>query len=825
MPTRSTALAQVQADSPNCYHCGLPVPVGARFSVVVGGEPRPMCCPGCEAVAGAIVGAGLESYYARRDRFPDSPREALPEVARDQKVFDRPEVQSAFVTSPAEHEREAALIIEGMTCPACIWLNETHLTRQPGVTAAHINYTTRRALVRWDTRKTSLSVLLAAIQSIGYRAYPYDARALEAAQKRESRALLTRLAIAGLGMMQVMMYAIPAYLAEAGTMAADAEALMRWASLVLTTPVALYSSSVFFSSAWRDLRARRAGMDVPVALAIAAAFGASVWATVSGGGEVYFDSLTMFVFLLLGARYLELRARQKAAAHLERLCRAAPSVANRLLNFPLCLNTETVTAGSLVPGDYVLVRPGEVFPADGRIEQGETEADESLLTGESRPVEKHETQPVIAGAVNRLHPVVVAVEKVGAQTMLSSIVRLTERAAHTRPRLQEITDRVASRFTGVVLLIAIATGSFWLLRDSALALPIVISVLVVTCPCALALATPMALAVATGDAARRGLLVTRGHALETLARADCFVLDKTGTLTMGRPVLHGVRRLRPAAEDPLALAVALERASEHPFARAVCQAAGGNLTASSVRNVPGRGVEGTVAGRRVRIGDPGFVAELSGRAAAGGQDVWLGDAQGPIAAFAFTDELRPDAPAFVREIRAQGARIVLLSGDSESRVREVAEKLAIDEWQAAVSPQDKLEVVERLQRQGATVAMVGDGVNDAPVLARAQVSIAMPSGAALAQGAADTVLLSGRLLDLAEGVHRARRMLRIVRENLGWALAYNLVAVPLAVAGYVTPWLAGIGMAGSSMLVVLNSLRLGRPSRKARGTRREARDG
>jgi Cu2+-exporting ATPase len=524
----------------------------------------------------------------------------------------------------------------------------------------------------------------------------------------------------------------------------------------------------------------------------------------------------MFVFLLLGARFLELRARQKAAAHLEALSRAAPSMANKLLNFPLCLNTETVTAGSLSPGDHVLVRPGESFPADGRVEQGETEADESLLTGESRPVAKREEEKVVAGAVNRLHPVVVMVERVGAQTMLSSIVRLTERAAHSRPRLQEITDRVAARFTVAVLLISIAAGIYWLSRDAQQALPIVISVLVVTCPCALALALPMAQAVATSEAARQGLLVTRGHALETLARADCFVLDKTGTITMGRPVLRTVRVLRGSREAALCVAGALEAASEHPLARAIREAAPEASVATEIRNVPGLGVEAVISGRRTRIGNRRFVAELTGGDLGGEEEVWLGDADGPIAGFAFGDALRPDAAAFVERMRAQGTRIVLLSGDSDPAVREVARTLGVDEWSAAMSPQDKLEYVKTLQDCGATVAMVGDGVNDAPVLAQAQVSIAMPSGAALAQGAADMMLLSGRLLDLAEGLRHARRTLRIVRQNLGWALAYNAIAIPLAVAGYVTPWLAGIGMAGSSMLVVLNALRL------TRNVRREA---
>jgi Cu2+-exporting ATPase len=658
-------------------------------------------------------------------------------------------------------------------------------------------------------------MILSAIQAIGYRAYPYDPQTSEAARRREARSLLTRLAIAGLGMMQVMMYAIPTYLADEGTLPPDIDALMRWASLVLTVPVVLYSSAPFFRSAWRELRLMRFGMDLPVALAIAVAFVASVGATVAGRGAIYFDSLTMFVFLLLSARYLELRARHRASMQLEALSRAEPALANRLLNFPLCLNSETVPAASLVRGEHVLVRPGETFPADGMLEQGETQADESLLTGESAPVTKREGDRVIGGAINRGDAVVARVDRVGDDTVLSSIVRLMERAAHTRPPVQQLTDRVAARFTAIVLLIAVAAGGFWVSRDAAMALPVVIAVLVVTCPCALALATPLALSVANSELARRGLLVTRSQAIESLAGATYFVFDKTGTLTAGRPVVGDVGVLRGTREDALALAAALETASEHPLARAFGAVEVNAPLASDVRNFPGEGVEGLVQGRRLRIGNADFVAGLCGgkiRGTLGG--VWLGDDEGPLARFEISDALRPEAAQLTHRLREAGARLALLSGDGETSVRDTAQALGIGEWKSAMSPAAKQEHVRGLQERGERVAMVGDGVNDAPVLAQAHVSIAMGSGAALAHGAADMVLLSGRLTDLAEGVQYARRTLRVARQNLGWAVGYNLVAIPLAVAGLVTPWLAGVGMAASSMLVVCNALRLTRTRRR-----------
>jgi Cu2+-exporting ATPase len=499
-----------------------------------------MCCAGCQAVAQAIVANGLADYYRHRDALPESPREALPQALADFGLFDHPDVQKNFVRraeGPAgEHEQEAALILEGITCAACVWLNESHVRRQPGVTAVDINYTTRRARVRWDERVTSLSAILEAIAAIGYRAHPYDiGRAEELAQK-ERKAALWRLFVAGFGMMQVMMYAVPVYLAD-GDMTPDIEQLMRWASLILTLPVILYSSAPFFVSAWRDLKLRRVGMDVPVALGVGAAFAASVWATLIAAGEVYFDSVTMFVFFLLTGRYLEMMARQKAARSVETLARAIPAFATRLGAWPLGSADaagERVAVAELRAGDAVQVKPGETVPADGVVLDGESAADESLLTGESLPVPKRAGDGLIGGSVNTASPLVMRVERVGEATRVAAIQRLMERAAAEKPRLVEMADRVAGRFIVALLVLAIATAFGWWWVDPSRALWIFVAVLVVSCPCALSLATPAALTVATGALAARGVLVTRGHAIEALARADRFVFDKTGTLTVGR---------------------------------------------------------------------------------------------------------------------------------------------------------------------------------------------------------------------------------------------------------------------------------------------------
>jgi Cu2+-exporting ATPase len=663
-----------------------------------------------------------------------------------------------------------------------------------------------------------LSAILAAINAIGYRAYPYDARSLEAARRRDARGLLARLAIAGLGVMQVMMYALPRYIAQAEDIDRGLDSLMNWAALILTVPVVFYSSLPFMSGAWRDIRNRRAGMDVPVAAAIVIAFSASVLATVTGSGAVYFDSVAMFVFFLLVARYLELRARQKAVSYLETLSHAVPATANRLANYPASLEAQLVPAASLLAGEHVLVRPGDTFPADGRIEQGESEVDEALLTGESRPVKKLAGQPVTGGSVNRGNPLVVRVQRVGDQTILSAIIRLMERASQSRPRIQQITDRVAARFVAVVLVLAAGTALWWFQHDAERVLPIVVSVLIVTCPCALALATPMAMAVATSSAARRGLLVTRSHALEALARATHYVIDKTGTLTLGKPSVITVHPVSIGRDEALVLAAALEQGSEHPVAIAMREAASTSSPAQQVRNVPGCGIEGVVNGRTLRIGNEQFAAELAMDANTHGvsAQIWLADKDHMLAGFDLQDRLRPDAAAFIASLRAKGLQIVLLSGDLESVVRDTATTLGIPTWRATMSPQAKLDYVKELQAQGAIVAMIGDGVNDAPVLAQAQVAVALMSGAALAQGAADMVLLTGQLSDLSRMVQYAQRTMRIVRQNLGWAIGYNALAIPLAMTGHITPWLAAIGMSASSLLVVANALRLTR-ERRGRG--------
>jgi len=778
-----------------------------------------MCCHGCEAVARAIVDGGLEGFYDHRTANPPTPEELVPDALRRLELYDQARLQESFVEVDEGNARQVSLILEGITCAACVWLNEHHVGRLRGVLEFHVNYSTHRAHVRWDDGRVHLSEILKAIAAIGYVAHPFDPGRQEVVFKREKARALRRLAVAGLGAMQVMMIAVALYAGDYSGMEPGMRAFLRWISLLITLPVVFYSGQTFFRSAWRDLSRGRLGMDVPVSLAIGGAFIASFWATLAGGGEVYFDSACMFAFFLLTSRYLEMGARHRAGQAAEELAGLLPATATRLGEG----GEQAVAVAELVPGDRVRVRPGETVPADGRVLEGQSSVDESLLTGESLPRPRATGDALVGGTVNIESPLVMRIEKVGEDTLVSAIVRLLDRAQTEKPALARLADRVAAWFVAALLLLAVAVAWYWWQQDPAHAFRITLSVLVVTCPCALSLATPAAVTAATGALTRSGLLTTRGHALETLARATHLVFDKTGTLTRGDLRLTRVVPLAGLDEQAaLAIAAALERGSEHPVAQVLATDDAGRLAVSEIVSRPGQGVEGLVEGRRYRVGSPRFVGELSGSAVPEAPEreatrVALGDQQGLLAWLLLSDQLRPDASGAVEALRRLGLELELLSGDARGAVAWAADTLGIATFHHGMSPERKLERVRHLQDRGAVVAMVGDGVNDAPVLAASQVSIAMGSGTQLAHASADMVLLSERLGHLAIGVRQARRTLRIIRQNLGWALAYNLVAVPLAAAGLVAPWMAAIGMSLSSLAVVANALRLKRTPENPEG--------
>ncbi len=798
-----------------CFHCGGPLPATARFLVRVDALPRAVCCAGCEAAATLILSQGLGRFY----EFREPPTAPPAGGARNWSAFDREAALRRYTHECAGGERELSLQIEGLHCAACAWLIETSLRRTAGVRQIHVNASTARAELRFDPHTTPLSGLLARIDALGFAPLPLSFVGDAAEGTTERRAALKRLGVAGLGMMTVTTYAVSLYAGVMQGIAPDLEQFLRFVSLLVATPVVLYAAQPFFVSAWRSLLALRPGMDVPVALSIGAAYLWSVVATLRGRGAVYFDSVVMFTFFLLLGRYVEMSLRHRAGLQHDALARLLPASSLRLTGG----KAERVTPDELSAGDRVRVLPAERVPADGRIECGSTEVDESLLTGESAPRVRRAGDELTAGTLNLTGVVEMTVTRVGQDSTLAAVSRLLERARSSRPAVADLADRVAAWFVTAVLLLAAGVALYWAHADATRAFATVLAVLVVTCPCALSLATPAALAAATTRLARAGVLVTRGRALERLASADRIVFDKTGTLTRGEPRLESVVTLEPrlTAAQCLGVAAALEGHSSHPLARAFA-----HLTpaadAREVKSVAGCGIEGLIGGRRYRIGRLEFVREgWSGAPSAFAHDpdrtsVVLGDPSGPLAVFHLTDALRSDARDTIERLAGLGLVAGIASGDREGPVAAAVRQLGNITASANLAADGKLALVRSLRTRGHRVVMVGDGVNDAPVLAAADVSVAIAGGTELAKVSADLVLMGEGLGGLTCAVETSKRLLRIIRQNLTWAVLYNLTAVPLAASGLVEPWMAVLGMSGSSLLVVVNAMRLlGRPATRS----------
>ena len=753
---------------------------------------------------------------------------APPAAAR---LLDDPSGQSGFTTwEQLPDGRRVGLSyfqMSGLYCAACTSTIEAALQRVPGMIEARVSAGTGRASVRWDAALTRPSQLVEAVERAGYGAVPDVAGSARTLRLQTQRRALWRLFVAVFCMMQVMMYATPLYIAEPGTVAPDMQRLLLWASWLLSVPVLVFSAGPFFLDAWRSLRQGQIGMDVPVSLGIAVTFVVSSGAMFEPGGifghEVYFDSMTMFVSFLLIGRYLELKARHRVAAALEGAVSRLPESARRLDAQGAIV---VVALAELRTGDSVRVLRGEAFPADGRIFDGRTEADEALLTGESRPVVKAPGDAVLAGSLNLQSPVSLRVERLGAQTRYEGIVALMRGALTQRPQVLRAADRIAKPFLWGVLLLALGAAAVWSQIDPSRAVWVMVSVLIVTCPCALSLAAPSALLAAAGALAKRGVLVQRLDALEALVRIDQLFFDKTGTLTEDRLEVERVEWLLAASSHELgetslsALVGSLAAQSSHPLSRALAAHASGEATAwVDVEELPGLGLQATApGGGRYRLGarawvEAGGPSGTAGAAAAplAGSEVWFGDEHGALARFEFVEALRPDATATVRALRDAGLNVALLSGDSPARVEALAQRLHIADAQGGATPEAKLLRISAAQGAGQHVGMVGDGLNDAPVIARANVSFAMGEGATVTRSKADFILLSGRLSDVLVARDTARHAMHVVRQNLGWAVAYNAVCVPLALAGLFPPWAAGLGMAASSLGVVLNALRVAAP--------------
>ncbi|SFX23947.1 heavy metal translocating P-type ATPase [Marinospirillum alkaliphilum] len=793
-----------------CFHCGEPVPTDSPYVVKIKDQMERLCCPGCEAVSNAIVLGGLESYYKFRTELPPRPELTEAELAELQ-VYDAPELLQEFVHQDEDGMAETTLAIDGITCAACAWLIEHQINHLDGVERTAVNLSAQRATLRWDIRKTSFSKLLAEFRSIGYTALPWQADEQQKKLHIENKKYLRRLIVAAIGSMQAMMFGIARDEGLLGEVGFVYTLLFQWAEFLLVTPVVLYSSWPFFISAWRELSHKRLNMDVPVSLAILLGYFGSTYAMLFQVGTLHFYEIAMFAFFLLFGRYIEMRTRHRIGSGGNALQDLMPQAA-------ILLNERNeehyLPSRNLKPGDRILIKPGHTFPVDGVILSGHSSVNEATMTGEYLPVSCHPGHKVLAGTQNIDSPLIVEVEKTGQDVRLASISRLSERALAEKPRIATLATLVSRYFVAATLLVSVTVFSIWWMIDPSRAFWVTLSVLVVTCPCALALATPTALAVANATLARMGVLITRGHVLEGLGKADHIIFDKTGTLTEGRLELKEVRWL--ADNDDArkthirALAAALEAHSEHPIARAFAESRDANLTASDIQAHTGQGISGKIADQSYRLGRADFACPNQPFTPPEEEGQWLllADDQQALCWFRLSDQLRPDTKEMLAELQKLGITVELLSGDQQGSVESIAQELGISHYTASASPERKLERLRELQQAGRQVIMVGDGVNDVPVLAGAQVSIAMGDATDLAKTSADTLLMSSKLVRIPQAIEKARMTRINIMQNLAISLGYNLMALPAAAMGMIPPILASIGMTTSSLIVVFNALRL-----------------
>ncbi len=794
-PAARPAPGPRSAAGAGCRHCGLPVP----DHPAAGG----FCCAGCAAAYDLVRGLGLEGYYRRRAIDPQQP--AL-----------RPDPEAAaidFADSVSEDARGVLtvhLLIEGLHCAACVWLIESVLAHQPGVVAARVNMTSRRLTVSWRADETSAGQVTAPILALGYRLVPFDPELIGREGRRRERALLRAVAVAGFAAGNVMLLSISVWAGHVDGMGPATRGLFHWLSALIALPAIAYAGRPFFRSALAALRAGRLNMDVPISLAVVLAAGMSLHQTAVGAVHAYFDSAVTLLFFLLIGRWLDLRARGRARSAAEQLLALGgrpvtvldPGGERRL-----------VAPRQVVPGARVLVAAGERIGVDGIVESGASDVDTALIDGETIPTPAVSGVAVFAGTVNRTAPLTLTVTAVGDQTLLAEITRLVEAAEQGRGRYVALADRIARLYAPVVHGLALATFAGWLLVAGVAwqaALLNAIAVLIITCPCALALAVPAVQVAANGRLLRNGVLVKSPTALERLADVDTVMVDKTGTLTPGRPELVNAGEVVP---EVLIAAARLAAASRHPLARALvraAEAAGPPVSpVAGVREVTGQGLERDIAGKWERLGSARFcdVAIASGDTAS---ELWYRPADGPAVRFAFADPLRSDAAATVRRLTEHGYQVVLASGDRAPVVAVIAAAVGIADAAAAQSPVDKVRRLDALAAAGKRVAMVGDGLNDAPALAAAHASLSPSSAVDLSQTAADVVFQGARLAPVADVLALARVARRRARENLALAFAYNLVTIPLAVAGLVTPLIAAVAMSTSSLVVIANALRVGR---------------
>ncbi|WP_372942272.1 heavy metal translocating P-type ATPase [Shewanella sp.] len=789
-----------------CFHCNEPVTTGTQFTTVINGQAQPMCCPGCQAVSQAIMDAGLSSYYQFRSEPGNRQTALVPEQLTQYSAYDLPEVQQDFVHKQGDID-STSLSIDGITCAACAWLIEHKLKPVAGVNNVQVNSTTQRALVSWNNKTIQLSEILQLISQIGYQAAPYQVDEQEKQSKADSRKFLLRLGLAGFATMQVMMFALALYTGYFTDLDVEFRDYFRWVSLIFAAPVVLYSAQPFYFSALRSLLSGKLNMDVSVSIAIGGAFIASCIATVQGNGEVYFESVSMFTFFLLLGRYFEQTARQKASINSSNLHKLIPLTAHLIQNG----QTTEIAAKQLRVGDVILVKPGEVIAADAVVVSGQSSANEAMLTGEQMPITKQLNDPVYAGTINVEQPLQVKVSALGQDQLVAEIIRLQELASNNKPAIALVADRLARYFSATILSIALVTYIVWHFISPEDAFWVTLSVLVATCPCALALATPTAVTCATAIFTQLGIITRKAGVFEKLTQINHVVFDKTGTLTCGQLSIGEVileNDCQP--EYILALAAAIEQGSLHPIAQAFAPYFDNRINVTDIEHHVGLGIAACVDNQRVRIGKHAFViphASLSDLNVQHSQLIYMSIDNQLVATIELLDQLRVDSKHTVDKLTQAKIDLSIASGDNSGHVEYLAKTLGITDVHAGLSPQGKLSLINQLQ-QTKKVAMFGDGINDAPVLAGANLSVAMGSGSAIAKNSADLILLGDHLSRFNDAITVAKQAQRIIHQNLLWAFAYNVIILPLAVTGHVAPYLAAIGMSVSSLIVVSNSLRL-----------------
>ncbi len=814
-------------DTSHCFHCSLPNPPGVEVCADIEGVRREFCCHGCKSVCEAIYAAGLEGFYKRTPE--DGGMAPPPEIPEQLALYDIDEVQEEYVDS-LEESREINLMVEGIHCAACVWLIENSLRPMGGVEKAEVNLTSRRLKLRWNNNQVKLSKIMQRLGDVGYASVPYDPLKAEDSVKYHNRHLLYRMAFAGFAMMNLLWISISLY---SGADRGEFRQLFHWAGFALATPTLLYSGYPFYRSAWTSLKHLHLGMDLPITIGACITYLYSVYVTATGSvvGEVYYDTVVNFLFVILVGRYLEAISKRQALASTQRLLDLQPKVATVQRED----GEEIVPIRSVKIGEYVLVRPGESIPVDGRVIEGSSSVDESMLTGESEAISKTTGDVVSAGTINKNGALVIEVEGLLKNTALGRIIHLVEEAQASKAPIQRVADRIVPWFVAITLGLATLTFILWIGTDFERALMASTAVLIITCPCAFGLATPLSIAVASGLGARRGILVKNGEVLETLSSISHFVFDKTGTLTEGRMAVSSIhiagqvwRRGEEMPEEVrsiLSYLAAVERYSEHPVANAIMECAESaevslKTLAENFQSRPGFGISGVVDGHTIVAGTSNWMDQCQVQRVPGFETFQREfDRQGiatlrcaidgkELAMLAVEDSLRADAPELIADLKREGMQLTMISGDRRHAAEALAWRLGGIEVLAEVLPEDKDKEIKKLQEGGHKVAMVGDGVNDAPAMVRSDVGIALGSGTDVSIASADIVLVGSELKDVKLASELSRRTLRTIRQNIGITFMYNVIMVPLAMAAIVTPLVAAISMPISSLLVIGNAARI-----------------